>query len=197
MSIRHNFEQQVGLYGPESREAALDRESTSGNILDSHMPPFFDDAEKARNGLRAHLLSSSLRGDIAFITTRLDTGSTPEIYAGIVDIPKVNKYELTYADKHDYISLPVNEACSFGYFRNEQDNLKYVPVKIITRRDGFRPRIFLGTPEELRDMITRPVDSKNTSFRSFLGRIHPNSLKAEDEKILKLTNELFYYFELF
>ena len=195
MENHSSLEHQLRIYQLESEEGARDREVSGGDILGERMPPFFRSPEAARNGLRTHIILSAEIGGTGFITVKLNNGRDPKVYAGMVDVEKVNEFGIPYGDDIDHLYLPVKKTCTYRYSGLLDTDDNYVPVQIVSRREGFRPRVFLGNPGELKDMITRPSYSSNTCFRSFLGGIHADSLKPEDERVMQISNELFNYFE--
>lgn len=195
MENHKSIEHQLRIYEIESEEAARDRDFSGGDILKRRMTQFFSSQEAARRGLRTQIILAAEHGGTGFITVKVENGGDPDVYAGIVDVMRVNDYGLTYINDLNHLGLPTEETCSFRYRRPLEVEEKAIPIKIIRGREGFRPRIFLGSPDDLKDMITRPAYSSNTSFRSFLAGLHPNSLKPEDEQIMRISNQIFNYFD--
>lgn len=189
------FETRLSIYRVESEEAAKDREMTDGGIITNYLPPFYQTIEDARLGLADKLGNRQGDSGTFYISVLLSSALYPEIHAGLVNTQRIRRNGLLYRNDLKHFSVPVLEKYAFSRDRNPSEATENdVEVKVIKRREGYRPRVLIGTQDEMKDLVTRPAHASKDSFRSFLAKIHPNQAKPEDEKMMKLANDLFQYF---
>ena len=191
-----SIEYQMRIYGCESGEAEFDRDLIHDSVVERHTLPFYRTIDDARLGMHEVILKAATQEATSFITYEIGDGGYPSIYAGTIDASRVEKSGIMFGNALDSFSLPTSDRCRFDYSQNpRQLSNRDLPVKVVKHRKGYRPTIFIGTDEDMKDTITRPSDQKNTNFRSFLAKLYPENIKYEDDEIMELANQLFHYFE--
>lgn len=168
------------------------------NPVENARTPYFEDYNSARLGLKTEIMRRDSEGEVFFIATLANVGKfrvnkQPTVAVGEVDIERVRGFDLMHTSKSDHLLVPVKTHCEF-YFALEPCSTEstYAEIGIAKGRlGGYRPKVFLGSKDSLKDVITNPVHASSESFISELSEFFGPVAEDKPERVRHVTNEIF------
>ncbi len=168
------------------------------NAIEDARTAFYENETLARKGLREEILRRQNPEGVFFIVAlaRKNTygfNEQPTVGVGEIDIERLNHSGLIYTAVENHLFVPVKTNCEF-YLTLEpcETASAYVEVEIVKNSEGFRPSIYLGSKDNLIDVITKPAHVSSESFISELSELYGPAANDTSERLWQVTNEIFH-----